>query len=105
MDYADIVTAAWRSDPAFVTLCKGLYGPEATPELVAKMNPAAPDLATPGKRRKRVVLDMATEQAEAKITKAQARDPQTGRFLKAPVKAEATALARAVRSGKVSAKT
>lgn len=52
MDYGLVVKAAWKSDPEFVTLCKTLYGENATPERVAKMSPDASAVHVPGNHRK-----------------------------------------------------
>lgn len=98
MSYELFVQAAWKSDPEFVALCKSLYGADATAEMVIKMAPCAPDVAVPGKRKKKPVMD------DRPIVKSsnQPRD-EHGRFL--PI-GSAAREARAVgRSSKVNLKT
>jgi hypothetical protein len=60
MRYEDVVRAAWAADPDFVTLCKNLYGDDATWEIVAKDGPCASDVSAPGntpKKKKLPVMD------------------------------------------------
>jgi hypothetical protein len=55
MSYDIMVNSAWKHDPDFVTLCKNLWGPSVTAEMVAKMNPDSSGVCIPGAGKKKKI--------------------------------------------------